>query len=179
MANRGERGEAPAGSLAELAQLESRGKGGVFGGLGGGAPHFVPSEISLPPEVEGKRRGELVLVLGPLVVTAKASSSAGFDDPEGGPRKTTLSYRFWGQEDLQEGNYVSLRALEPKEPSDERRGSAEVDGENSVRLSIPIRCSPANFTRYLKDSQALQVTAFVGGLGEPLGRPLFEAQSEP
>ena len=61
------------GSIAALARAESRGKPGVFA-----HPALTPSEVSLPPDVEGKRRGDLLLVLGPLVVANAGSTAAGF-----------------------------------------------------------------------------------------------------
>ncbi|QDZ20423.1 hypothetical protein A3770_04p29410 [Chloropicon primus] len=152
-------GRAPPGSLAELAQLDSRGKGGD----GSLYPSFIQNEVSLPPEVEGNQRGELVLVLGPLVVSNSKLTSSSFkeDGEDGGqPTQTTISYRFWGQEDLHEGNYLTLQALKGEEM---RAGDHYED--KTVKLCIPIRCSPSNFTRYLKDSQPLQITAFVAGVG--------------
>ena len=146
------------GSIAALARAESRGKPGVFA-----HPALTPSEVSLPPDVEGKRRGDLLLVLGPLVVANAGSTAAGFrdsDDATAGPPRTTLCYRFWGQEDLREGNYVSIEAVD----SSRRAGAAPRD-TCVAHLHIPIRCSPGNFTRYLQDSQPLQITAFVAGVG--------------
>ena len=136
--------------------MEAKGGGANLGIPGGRAslhPSLSPEEVSLPPEVEGKQRGSLVFRLGPLAIT---SDSAKPGAPETSPATTTtLSFRFWGQEDLQEGNYVGLVPC---------AADQALEGD-AMTLVIPIRCSPTNFTRYLKDSQPLQVTVFVPKIG--------------
>ena len=119
-------------SLKELAQLDS------LGPFAAGSQNWLrPGELSLPPEVEGKQRGELLFTLGPL-------SWSSSDEAQGkGSKGTVVCFRFWGQEELEEGNYVVLDSVSS--------------------LSIPIRCSPINFTRYLKDSQPLQLSVQLEG----------------
>ena len=108
---------------------------------------------SLPPKVEGDQRGALDVRVGPLGWTNSELTK----DVVG--KMVRVYFRFWGQEQILDECSVRIQPL--------IAGSVAADlGEGhpiETTLKIPIRCSPKNFARYLKDSEPIRIQLWIDG----------------